>query len=113
LANGDHLRVPETPSLDALARELDRRRAERHGGEGEDWRTWWEAVRTDPDLSDAVAARERLAYEHPDASENGLAVHEQALREAGFSEIGVLWRKGTDAVLAALRGGWAPLRSAG
>jgi SAM-dependent methyltransferase len=103
LANGDHLGVPETPRLDALAHELDRRRAARHSGEGEDWRTWWDAVRADPDLSDAVAQRERLRYEHPEETQNDLVVHERALREAGFSEVGVLWRKGTDAVLAALR----------
>jgi SAM-dependent methyltransferase len=103
VANGDHLRFPETPQLDALARELDRRRAERHGGDGEDWRTWWDAVRADPDLSDAVAQRERRQSEHPTATENNLVVHERALREAGFSEVGVLWRKGTDAVLAAVR----------
>ena len=103
LANGDHLREPETPKLDRLARELDRRRAERHDSKGEDWRDWWDAVRADPALSDAVAERERRGLRHPDHSETDLAVHERALRDAGFGEVGVLWRKGTDAVLAALR----------
>jgi hypothetical protein len=103
LANGDHLRVPASPGLDALARELDKRRSTRHHGEGEDWRGWWEAVRADPDLSDAVSERDRRQYEHPDETETSLAVHEQALHEAGFNEVGVLWRKGTDAVLVALR----------
>jgi SAM-dependent methyltransferase len=103
LANGDHLRVLASPRLDELARELDRRRTARHHGEGEDWRGWWDAVRADPDLSDAVSERERRQFDHPEETETSLAVHEQALREAGFSEVGVLWRKGTDAVLAALR----------
>ena len=103
LANGDHLRFPEAPRLDALARRLDERRAERHESAGEDWRAWWDAVRADPELSDAVAQRERREYDHPEDTENQLAVHEQALHEAGFSEVGVVWRKGTDAVLAALR----------
>jgi SAM-dependent methyltransferase len=103
LANGDHLRVLASPGLDALALELDKRRTARHAGDGEDWRGWWHAVRADPDLSDAVAERERRRFEHPEETESSLAVHEQALRHAGFSEVGVLWRKGTDAVLAALR----------
>jgi SAM-dependent methyltransferase len=103
LANGDHLRVVETPRLDALARELDHRRTARHRGAGEDWRGWWDAVRTDPELSDAVAERDRREFDHPDETENNLGVHEEALRRAGFTEVGVVWRKGTDAVLAALR----------
>jgi SAM-dependent methyltransferase len=53
LANGDHLRVLASPRLDALARELDRRRTARHRGDGENWRGWWDAVRADADLSDA------------------------------------------------------------
>ena len=103
LANGDHLRVLESPRLDELARELDRRRRARHDGDGEDWRGWWDAVRADPDLGGAISERERRQFEHPEETETSLAVHEQALRDAGFSEVGVLWRKGTDAVLVALR----------
>jgi SAM-dependent methyltransferase len=103
LANGDHLRLPQTPALDALARELDRRRGERRAGEGEDWRTWWDAARAEVALSDAMAERDRRHFDHPEDSETDLGVHERALRAAGFREVSVLWRKGTDAVLAALR----------
>ena len=103
LANGDHFRVLETPRLDALARELDQRRRQRHDGDGEDWGAWWEAIREDPELSEAVAERDRREFDHPDESETNLAVHEHALRAAGFTEVGVVWRKGTNAVLAAVR----------
>jgi SAM-dependent methyltransferase len=103
LADGDHLRFPETPQLDALARELDRRRTERQPGEGEDWQVWWDAIRADPELNEAVAERDLRHFDHPDDSETNLAVHQRALDDAGFSEIGVLWRKGTNAVLVALR----------
>ena len=103
LANGDHLHDLENPKLDELARELDRRRTERHTGDGEDWAGWWDAIRADPELSQAVAERDRLQFEHPDKTETNLAVHERALRDAGFDEVGVLWRKGTNAVLVALR----------
>jgi len=50
-----------------------------------------------------MSERERRQFDHPEETETSLAIHEQALRQAGFSEVGVLWRKGTDAVLAALR----------
>ncbi len=50
-----------------------------------------------------MAERDRLQFEHPAKTETNLAVHEGALRDAGFGEVGVLWRKGTNAVLAALR----------
>lgn len=103
LANGDHLHDLSNPTLDELARALDRRRTERHAGDGEDWAGWWDAIRTDPELTQAVAERDRLQFEHPDKTETNLAVHERALRDAGFDEVGVLWRKGTNAVLVALR----------
>jgi SAM-dependent methyltransferase len=103
LANGDHLHDLENPKLDELARELDRRRTERHTGDGEDWAGWWDAIRDDPALSQAVAERDRLQFEHPAKTETNLVVHERALRDAGFGEVGVLWRKGTNAVLAAVR----------
>ncbi|MGO9496286.1 MAG: class I SAM-dependent methyltransferase [Solirubrobacteraceae bacterium] len=103
LANGDHLNDLENPKLVELARELDRRRTERHTSDGEDWAGWWDAIRADPELSQAVAERDRLQFEHPAKTETNLAVHEGALRDAGFGEVGVLWRKGTNAVLAALR----------
>ena len=79
-ANGDHLRVLASPRLDALARELDRRRSARHHGEGKDWRGWWDAVRADPDLSDAMSERERRQFDHPEETETSLAIHQQALR---------------------------------
>jgi hypothetical protein len=77
-------------------------RTERYAGDGEDWAGWWNAIRDDPELSQAVAERDRLRFEHPEKTETNLAVHERALRDAGFDEVGVLWRKGTNAVLVAL-----------
>jgi trans-aconitate methyltransferase len=103
LANGDHLRPDAMPRLADLATALDERRTERHAAEAEDWAQWWRAVREDPDLRDAIAERDRRAFDHPERSETSAEVHERALRSAGFTEIGVLWRKGTDTVLAALR----------
>lgn len=95
LANGDHLRTSASGRLVELALELDRRRAARHGAGAEDWAAWWTAVRHDPELGDAVTDRDRRAFDHPEHSENSREVHEQALRIAGFTEVDVLWCKGT------------------
>ena len=103
LANGDHMRGDDAPGLAELAIALDERRAARHAAEAEDWAAWWRAVRQDPDLRDAVAERDRREFDHPERSETSRVVHERALRSAGFTEVDVLWRKGTDTVLAALR----------
>jgi len=103
LVNGDHLRAHGSPRLVELALGLDQRRAERHAVQAEDWAAWWSAVRQDRELGDALAERDRRAFDHPERSETSREVHERALRDAGFSEVDVLWRKGTDTVLAALR----------
>lgn len=103
LADGDHLRSGQTPRLVDLALELDRRRALRKGTEAEDWGAWWTAVESAPEFRDAVAERSRRTIKHPDHSETSREVHERALQAAGFAEVGVLWQKGTDAVLTAIR----------
>jgi len=103
LADGDHLRSAGTPQLLELALDLDERRAARKRTEAEDWGTWWTAVQAAPEFSSAVAERNRRTIEHPENSETSREVHERALRAAGFAEVGVLWQKGTDAVLAAIR----------
>ncbi len=103
LANADHLQSTRSPRLLELALELDRRRAARHDAAAEDWDEWWSAVREDPKLGEALAERDRRAFDHPEHSETSHEVHERALRDAGFKEVEILWRKGTDAILAALR----------
>jgi trans-aconitate methyltransferase len=103
LGNGDHMQSDANPRLAELAIALDERRATRHAAEAEDWAAWWRAVREDPELRDAVAERDRRAFDHPEDSETSGEVHGRALRSAGFIEIDVVWRKGTDTVLAALR----------
>lgn len=115
LLNGDHL-ATASPGLTALGAELDSRRARRHresaGPAGEQWEQWWQAVDAEPQLAGSVQERRRRHVDHPDHPGPTWTVHEQALRAAGFAEVEVLWRKGTDAVVAALsnpdaHAGWA------
>lgn len=108
--DGDHLRLDETenPVLARLDRVLeeaeDRRRFPAgHAGRAEDWRQWWQAVAAHPALVDANAERERRAVHHHGPESTMLSVHTGALRAAGFAEIGTLWQRGGNRLLAAIR----------
>jgi SAM-dependent methyltransferase len=111
--DGDHLRLDEAenPVLARLDRVLeeaeDRRRFPDghagHAGHAEDWRQWWQAVAADPALAEATAERERREVHHQGPESTMLAVHTGALRAAGFAEIGTLWQRGSNRLLAAIR----------
>jgi hypothetical protein len=80
-----------------------RRPASLPAGHAEDWRQWWQAAAADPTLADAAAARERGTVHHHGPEGAQLAVHTAALRAAGFAEIGTLWQRGSNRLLAAIR----------
>ncbi len=109
LLNGDHLAEDQAaaPVLArlgwALIEREERRRAP--GGRGETWDGWWAAVTAEPDLAGPVAERARRA---PPAAHHGspsglLATHVNALRAAGFGEVGTLWQRGASRLLCAVR----------
>jgi SAM-dependent methyltransferase len=108
--DGDHLRLNETenPVLTKLDRVLEeaedqRRFPDGHAAHAEDWRQWWQAVAADPALADAAAERERGTVHHHGPEGALLASHADALRAAGFAEIGTLWQRGSNRLLAAVR----------
>jgi SAM-dependent methyltransferase len=108
--DGDHLRRDETesPALARLDRAIeeaeDRRRfPDGHAAHAEDWREWWQAVAVEPTLAEAAAARERGTVHHHGPEGAQFAVHTAALRAAGFAEVGTLWQRGSNRLLAAVR----------
>jgi SAM-dependent methyltransferase len=108
--DGDHLRLDEAqhPVLARLDRAIeeaeDRRRfPDGHAGRAEDWRQWWQAVAAEPALADAAAERERGTVHHHGPEGAQFAVHAAALRAAGFAEVGTLWQRGSNRLLAAVR----------
>ena len=108
--DGDHLRLDGTsnPVLSRLERVLEekeslRRLPEADADRAEDWGEWWQAAGADPALSDAAAERERRTVHHHGPESTQLAVHTGALRAAGFAEIGVVWQRGSNRLLAAIR----------
>jgi SAM-dependent methyltransferase len=124
LLNGDHLAEDEAaaPTLARLGRALNERMQQRErdsrgrsgtrsgvaraGEEPETWQGWWDAVTSDPALADLAAERRRRSQdcEHHGSPSGLLSVHVNALRAAGFAEIGTVWQHGEDRLLCAVLG---------
>ncbi len=104
--NGDQLALGDTsPRLSRLERALSENAARRRFGDDrpEDWRAWWDAIAADPALADLVTARSDGTAGHHGSESLHLATHVEALRAAGFGEIGTLWQHGDDRLLCAVR----------
>lgn len=104
LLNGDHLGEDDAaPVLRRLDRALLEREERRRfpGGHGESWTDWWAAAAGDPDLASLHAEREARSVdsEHHGSPAGLLSVHVDALRAAGFAEIGTLWQRGENRLL--------------
>jgi SAM-dependent methyltransferase len=105
--NGD--RMPFGLHAPTLRRIADAARARATAGAferpgAEDWRTWWEAVAAEPALSTLLAERKRrFPAPADDAAAPTVDLHQAALLNAGFREVGVVWQRGDDRVLVAAR----------
>jgi SAM-dependent methyltransferase len=105
LLNGDHftLDVKQSPTLTRLDLALRQREDLRRfpGGHSESWSAWWEAVAADPALAGHVAERGRRRVDagHHGTESTQLATHVEALRAAGFAEVGTLWQRGDNRLL--------------
>ncbi len=105
LLDGDHftLDAKESPTLArldlALRQREDRRRFP--GGHPESWYAWWDAAAADEALADHVAERQRRRVDagHHGTESTQLATHVEALRAAGFAEVGTLWQRGDNRLL--------------
>ena len=108
LLDGDHfaLDAKDSPTLARLDVALRRREDQRRfpGGHPESWSAWWQAAAADPALAGHVAERERRRVEagHHGSESTQLAVHVEALKAAGFAEIGTLWQRGDNRLLCAV-----------
>jgi len=69
------------------------------------WKAWWDLVAKDPVLGPLVARRNEVfaGTGHHQEWAPTVSWHLDTLREAGFSEVGQVWRGGRDAVVAAVR----------
>jgi SAM-dependent methyltransferase len=105
LLDGDHFRLDPklNPALDRLDVALRRREDLRRfpDGHGEGWNAWWEAVAADPAMAGHVAERDRRRVDagHHGPESTQLAAHVDALKAAGFAEVGTLWQHGDQRLL--------------
>lgn len=102
--NGDHLREDDdAPMLARLGEALIRREERRRfpAGQSETWSDWWAAAAAEPALAELHAERQarRVESEHHGSPAGRLRVHVEALRAAGFAEIGTLWQRGENRLL--------------
>jgi len=106
LVNADQMPDPLLPGLTKrlLARADACRVARYASGAAPTWPGWWERAAADPVLGPLVEAREAI---HPKGRSAEflppVAWHLDALRDAGFTEAGTLWRGGPDAAVAAIK----------
>jgi SAM-dependent methyltransferase len=104
--NADHIASGKaTPRLRRiLVRAWRRRAAVRGPPEGESWREWWRAALADPRLQpEAALHRERFPRAHHRTRTASLPGHQRLLRAAGFREVSVVWSRGRNLILAAVR----------
>ncbi|MGH7641622.1 MAG: class I SAM-dependent methyltransferase [Candidatus Dormibacteria bacterium] len=100
-ADADQVPLLETPHLDEVAATI--------GAVGDDtgegWQEWWERAAREPQFTALLSERNRRfgGKLHPAEFTPAAAWHLEKLRAAGFSEAGVVWRRGQAAVVAALR----------
>ncbi len=70
----------------------------------EDWEKWWGALKEETALETVIAERERrfasreLTWKKPIYE-----MHEAALRNAGFREVGIIWQNMDDRIVMAIR----------
>jgi SAM-dependent methyltransferase len=105
--NGDNLSFgPHLPSFQRIGQTMkERTRIEAFEGRGlEDWDGWWTALQQEPALSELFAERSRrFAWKGSGAPAPIIDLHEAALRDAGFREVGVIWQQMGNRVLMAVR----------
>jgi SAM-dependent methyltransferase len=106
--DADHVRFGTgDAALTALAHrmtELELGRRPAASPAAETWDEWWQAVRAAPGLAAALGERDRLDHaRHHGRHDLSDDDHRRLLREAGFAATDVVWRRGADRVLAALR----------
>jgi SAM-dependent methyltransferase len=107
ILNGDHLgfasHLPSFQKLAewSLARQINDAIA---NSQGEAWESWWKALQQEPGLDHLFAERERRFIDRTHDGESTLAgLHEAALRNAGFREVGVIWQHLDNHVVLAVR----------
>lgn len=104
--NADHLRYDPAaqPMLTDLATDDDKRTQRAAHAQGvPTWEEWWTDAIARPNLAAHNEERTRRFADRPPTPHAPLELHLSALRTAGFTETGVLWRLYDDVVILGRR----------
>ena len=104
--NVDHMVDDGLPGLSAQL--ADRNRLRRNDlyrtAAATSWNSWWDRVADDPELGPLKVERDGLfSSHHAQEWTPPVSWHIRTLSDAGFSEVGIVWRAGNDAAVAAIR----------
>jgi SAM-dependent methyltransferase len=105
LAHAEEMPPADLSRLRAGLADDDRKRRAARDGSQPDWDAWWEEAARDPMLRTAAAERRAVFESNYPIEEFSPPAHWHiaALREAGFAEVGEVWRSRMGAVVAAVR----------
>ena len=107
LLNGDNIPFPRHLATFQRHAEDARKRQEADAFQSrgvEDWGRWWEALGAEQGMASLIQERtRRFAGIRRDWAEPLLDMHEAALSDAGFREVGAIWQRLDDRILMAVR----------
>lgn len=106
--NGDNLAfAPHLPTFRTVVEGVQKRTSASIStrADAEGWQTWWDALKREPGMEPVFAERERRFIDSYHDSHNFtiLEMHEAALRDAGFREVGVIWQHLDNRVVLGVR----------
>ena len=104
--NADHMPDEGLPGLTEKLGDLARERREARYAAGAvlSWEAWWDHVAKDPTLGPLVERRNAVFASRDHTEWTPAATwHLDALRAAGYAEVGLLWRGADDAAVAGIR----------
>lgn len=105
--NGDEYEFGQHMSSFRLVTEAAQERVRRNvatQNDAEDWYTWWERLKHEPDMEGLFTERERRFIDEAHHGSHTLVeLHEAALRDAGFHEVGVIWQHMGNRVVMGVR----------
>jgi trans-aconitate methyltransferase len=105
--NGDHYEFgPHMPTFRKVTETVQERMSTDAVTQtnAEDWSAWWDALKREPGMEPFFTERERRFIERTHHSSHTLVeLHEAALRDAGFREVGVIWQHMDNRVVLGIR----------
>lgn len=101
--NADHAPLDGTPELARRCSNIFDQETQSLSADRHDWESWWSEVAQHPTLGRLLPERNRRFADRGDEFAPSADWHISALADAGFVEQNVVWRRGRDAIIAAVK----------